>query len=344
VAQNQTPNDFSRTLRTGSVWDLVGNTPLIKINSLSKLTGCHIFGKAEFLNPGGSVKDRAAKGIIRDAETRGLLKPGGIIVEGTAGNTGIGITTLAAERGYKTIIVMPDNQAQEKYDLLEVLGAEVRKVKPVPFSDENHFYHTARKIAEGLPGSYWANQFENPANGDFHFETTGPEIWSQTEGKVDIFTCAVGSSGTMSGVSRYLKDKKPDVRTVVADPDGSGVYCLVRNGKLESQGSSVSEGIGIMRITENFKRTRIDEAIRVSDQEMINMVYHLAENDGLFMGTSSGINMTAAYRLAQENAGSGKTIVTILCDSGTRYSSRLMNKMWLEEKNLNPRKLFQTLA
>jgi cysteine synthase A len=343
-APSQAPNDLAKTLRTGNVWDLVGNTPLIKIESLSKLTGCNIYGKAEFMNPGGSVKDRAAKGIIRDAERKGLLKPGATIVEGTAGNTGIGIATLAAERGYKTIIVMPDNQAAEKYDLLEILGAEIRKVKPVPFSDQNHFYHTARRIAEELPGSYWANQFENPANGDFHYETTGPEIWEQTAGRIDIFTCAVGSSGTMSGVSRFLKEKNPNLRTVVADPGGSGMYCFVREGKLEAEGSTVSEGIGIMRVTENFKRTKIDEAMRVSDQEMIDMVYHLAEKDGIFMGTSSGINVMAAYRLAQENAGSGKTIVTILCDSGTRYSSRLLNRTWLEEKSLVPRKIVQTIA
>ncbi len=326
-------------LRSGRVWDLVGNTPLIRLESISRLTGCNIFGKAEFLNPGGSVKDRAAKGIIADAEKRGLLKPGGTIVEGTAGNTGIGIATLAAERGYKTIIVMPDNQAREKYEILEMLGAEVRKVPPVPFANQNHFYHTARAISEELPGSFWANQFENVANGDFHYSTTGPEIWEQTGGKVDFFTCAVGTSGTMSGVSRFLKEKNPQLRTVVADPLGSGIYCLLREGKMESTGSSVTEGIGIMRITENFKQTKIDEALRINDQEMIDMVYHLAENDGLILGTSSGINAMAAYRIGQMNAGSGKTIVTILCDHGTRYSSRLLNRSWLEEKNLIPKKL-----
>lgn len=331
-------------MQVGSVWDIVGNTPLIKIESLSKLTGCHIYGKAEFLNPGGSVKDRAAKGIIMEAERKGLLAPGGIIVEGTAGNTGIGLTTLAADRGYKTIIVMPDNQSDEKYQLLEMLGAEVRKVAPVPFANPNHFYHTARTISESIPGALWANQFENTANGDFHYQTTGPEIWEQTKGNVDFFTCAVGTGGTMSGVSRFLKEKKSTVRTVLADPYGSGMYCHLRTGKIESEGSSVTEGIGIMRLTANFNSAQIDDAMRVTDQEMINMLFHLSEKDGLVLGTSSGLNLSAAYRLAQDNIGSGKTIVTILCDHGTRYFSRILNKKWLDEKNLTPKPLIYTIA
>ena len=330
-------------LRTGNVWDLVGNTPLIKIESLSKLTGCNIYGKAEFLNPGGSVKDRAAKGIIADAEKRGLLKPGATIVEGTAGNTGIGFATLAAARGYKTIISIPDNQAAEKYEILEVLGAELVKVPAVPFANPNHFFHTAKKIAEER-GAFWGNQFENTANGDFHFQTTGPEIWSQTQGKIDYFTCAVGTSGTMSGVSRFLKSKNPGVKTVAADPMGSGIYTHIREGKLVAEGSSVTEGIGIMRITANYTQAKIDDVMRVTDQEMIDMVYHLSQSEGLVLGTSSGINVMAAYRIAQENAGSGKTIVTILCDHGTRYSSRLLNRKWLEEKNLVPKKLVYTMA
>lgn len=332
------------SLRTGRIWDLVGNTPLIKIESLSLLTGCNIYGKAEFLNPGGSVKDRAAKGIIADAELRGLLKPGGTIVEGTAGNTGIGLAVLGAERGYKVILTMPDNQAAEKYELLQVLGAEVRKVPPVPFANQAHFYHQARVLTESLSNAYWANQFENPANGNFHFTTTGPEIWEQTSGKVDIFVCAMGSSGTMSGVSRFLKEKNPKVRTVVADPLGSGLYCLIKQGKMEAVGSSVTEGIGIMRVTENYKNARVDDAIRIDDQQMIDMVYHLAEKDGIFVGTSSGLNAMAAYRLAQENAGSGINIVTVLCDSGTRYSSRLLSRAWLEEKKLIPKKLAVTVS
>lgn len=328
----------------GRVWDLVGHTPLVKLESLSKLTGCHIYAKCEFMNPSGSVKDRAAKGLIRDGERRGILKPGGVIVEGTAGNTGIGLATLAADRGYKTIIIMPDNQAEEKYQMLEMLGAEVIKVPAVPFANPNHFFHKAKTVAESIAGAFWANQFENVANGDFHYETTGAEIWEQTKGTVDIFVAAVGSSGTMSGVSRYLKDKKSSARAVVADPYGSGMYCYLRTGKIETEGTSVTEGIGIMRITENFKACRIDEVMRVSDQEMIDMVYHLAEKEGLVVGTSSGLNVSAAYRLAQENAGSGKTIVTILCDHGTRYASRILNRKWLEEKNLIPKKLVYTIA
>lgn len=332
------------TLRTGRIWDLVGNTPLIRIESLSRLTGCQIYGKAEFLNPGGSVKDRAAKGIIADAERRGLLGPGGTIVEGTAGNTGIGLAVLGVERGYKVILTMPDNQVEEKYELLQVLGAEVRKVKPVPFTNPEHFYHQAKRISESLPNSYWANQFENLANGEFHFNTTGPEIWAQMENEINVFVCAVGSSGTMCGVSRFLKEKNPGIRTIVADPMGSGIYCHFKEGKMETSGSSVTEGIGIMRLTENYKNARIDDVMRIDDQQMIDMVYHLAQNDGLFVGTSSGLNVMAAYRIAQENAGSGMKIVTVLCDSGTRYSSRLLSRSWQEEKNLIPRKLTQAIS
>lgn len=330
--------------QVGSTWDCVGNTALVYIESLSRITGCKIYGKAEFLNPGGSVKDRAAKGIIIDAERRGLLKPGATIVEGTAGNTGIGLATLASARGYRCLIAMPDNQAAEKYELLKMLGAEVRAVPAVPFANPNHFYHTARRLAEELPNAFWANQFENEANGDYHYETTGAEIWEQTQGSVDIFTCAVGTSGTISGVSRYLKEKKPSVRVIAADPFGSGIYSLIKNGKIQSTGSSVTEGIGIMRVTANFSQARIDDAMQVSDQEMIDMLYHLAEHDGLVLGTSSGINAMAAYRLGLENAGSGKTIVTVLCDHGTRYSSRILNHQWLEEKNLVPKKLVTTIA
>lgn len=331
-------------LRVGSVWDVVGQTPLIRIGSLSRLTGCEIYGKAEFLNPGGSVKDRAAKGLILDAETRGLLLPGQTIVEGTAGNTGIGLTVLGRERGYKVVVFMPDNLVAEKYSLLETLGAEVKVLPSVPFSNPNHFFHAAREYSKSLPGSYWANQFENTANGDYHLKTTGPEIWQQTKGKIDIFTCAVGSSGTMSGVSRYLKSQNLKVRVMLADPMGSGMFKQVTEGKIESEGSSISEGIGIMRITENFKHAQVDGAMRVPDQDMVDMVYHLAQNDGLFVGTSSGLNAMAAYRLGQENAGSKKVIVTILCDSGTRYTSRILNRAWLEEKNLVPRKLVTQLA
>ena len=323
----------------GSVWENVGNTPLLRIRSLSEATGCEIYGKAEFLNPGGSVKDRAAKGIIQDAEQRGVLQPGDTIVEGTAGNTGIGLATLAAERGYKVLLTLPDDQAPEKYDLLRALGAELRLLPVVPFANPHHFYHAARELAAQMPRAFWANQFENTANGDFHLATTGPEIWQQTQGKIDLFTCAVGSSGTMSGISRALKAKNPQVRVIVADPFGSGIYSLMTAGQLASTGKSVTEGIGIMRITENYKQIQADGALQVSDQEMVDMVFHLAEKDGIFVGTSSGLNVAAAWRLAQAHAGSGKTIVTVLADSGTRYASRLLNPAWLAEKELNPRPL-----
>ena len=324
---------------SGSVWDHVGNTPLLRIRSLSEASGCEILGKAEFLNPGGSVKDRAAKGIIADAEVRGLLRPGFTIVEGTAGNTGIGLATLAAERGYKVLLTLPSDQAPEKYDLLRTLGADIRLVAPVPFANPAHFYHQAKRLAAELPDAYWANQFENTANGDFHFATTGPEIWEQTGGHVDLFTCAVGSSGTLSGISRALKARCPGVHIVIADPCGSGMFSYKTTGVIASEGSSVTEGIGIMRLTENFRAVEADDALRVSDQEMIDMVFHLAAKDGLFLGTSSGLNVAAAWRLALAHRGQGKVIVTVLADAGSRYASRLLNPEWRQQKALEPRPL-----
>lgn len=326
-------------MKTGNVWDLVGSTPLVRIDSLCRLTGCEIFGKAEYANPGGSIKDRAAKGIIDRAEREGLLKPGGVIVEGTAGNTGIGLATLAAARGYRTIISIPDNQAEEKYELLSALGAELRPVPTVPFANPNHFYHRAKTIAESTPGAFWANQFENTANSDAHYFGTGPEIFEQTGGRIDVFVCSAGTGGTIGGVSRFLKEKKPSVRISLADPDGSGLYCHLREGRFESTGSSVTEGIGIMRLTANFKSARVDDAMRVSDAEMIDMLYHLAQKDGLVVGTSAALNAYAAYRIGMENKGSGKVIATILCDHGTRYQSRVFNPTWLEQKGLKPRPL-----
>lgn len=327
-----------------SAWDLVGNTALVELKSLSRKTGCRIVAKCEFLNPGGSIKDRAAKFMIARAERDGLLKPGGVIVEGTAGNTGIGIATLAASRGYRCIISMPDNQATEKYAMLEVLGAEVRKVKPVPFANQDHFYHQARKIANETPGAFWADQFENTANMQAHEEGTGPEIWSQSGGAVDIFTCAVGTGGTMGGVSRALKSLAKqhgkDVRVVLADPAGSGLYCYQREGKIESSGYSVTEGIGIMRITANFAKAEVDDAIRISDAEMMDMVLHLARFEGLFVGTSAALNVMAAYRLAMSEQGSGKTVATILCDHGSRYQSKLLSAEWRKEKGFDPKPLF----
>lgn len=317
-----------------SVARAVGNTPFIRITSLSEMTGCEIYGKAEFLNPGGSVKDRAALGIIQDAEKKGLLKPNDTIYEGTAGNTGIGLATIAAERGYSCTIVMPDNQAPEKFQTLEALGAKVIAVPPVPFANPNHFYHTAKRLAEENKNSFWANQFENTANSDFHFRTTGPEIWKATEGKIDFFVSATGTGGTISGVSRYLKSESNHAKVVLVDPDGSGMYSYFKTGEIKSSGSSVTEGIGIMRVTENFKLAKIDEAMQVTDQQMIEMLYHLARHDGLLVGTSAALNVFAAYQVAKRHHGEKKTIVTILCDSALRYQSRLFNPNWLKEKNL----------
>lgn len=320
--------------RIGTLWGSVGNTPLLRVQSLSKRTGNTILGKAEFLNPGGSIKDRAAKGMIRDAEAKGLLTPGATIVEGTAGNTGIGLALLGRERGYRVVVSMPDNQAREKYELLEAMGAEVRKVPPVPFANENHFFHQARKLAEAN-GWWWANQFENVANGDFHYETTGPELWEQCEGKVDVLVSAVGTGGTLSGVSRYLKEKNPKLRVVLVDPLGSGLYCYVREGKVEGSGGSITEGIGIMRLTENFKRARVDEAMRVTDQQMVETLYHLAREDALVVGTSAALNVRAAYEVAKAQPGAGLNIVTFLCDHGSRYFSKVFNPDFLASKSLS---------
>lgn len=324
-------------------WNLVGNTPLVELKSLSQKTGCRILAKCEFANPGGSIKDRAAKHMISRAERDGTLKPGGTIVEGTAGNTGIGLAMLAAARGYKCILSMPDNQAAEKYAMLEVLGAEVRKVKPVPFTNQDHFYHQARQIAEELPNGFWANQFENPANTEAHEEGTGREIWDQTGGQIDVFTCSVGTGGTIAGVSRFLKSRAQtenrSVRIVLADPFGSGLFSYKTTGELKATGSSITEGIGIMRITANFAMAEVDDSLQVNDQEMIDMLFHLAKHDGLFVGTSAALNVVSAYRLAKAEQGSGKTFVTVLCDSGTRYQSKLLSTAWRTEKNLEPKPL-----
>lgn len=308
-------------------------TNLIRINSLSDLTGNEIYGKAEFNQVGGSVKDRTAFGIIEAAEKSGLLKPGGTIVEGTAGNTGIGLAVFAAQRGYKCVVVMPDNQAEEKYAVLKALGAQLITVPPCPFANQSHFYHTARRFAEEN-GGFWVNQFENTANFDVHYKTTGPEIFEQTGGKVDAFISAAGTGGTIAGVSVYLKEKNPKVHVRLADPEGSGLYSYLKHGEFKSSGSSITEGIGIMRLTENFKRAKIDDAVQVSDQEMITMLYHLARKDGLLVGTSSAINVHGAYKYAMENKGKGLTIVTVLCDSAMRYASKVFNEKFLAERKL----------
>ena len=311
----------------------VGNTPLIRLNKLSDETGCDILGKAEFMNPGGSVKDRAARGIIEEAERSGRLKPGGTLVEGTAGNTGIGFAHVCNERGYRCVIVMPDNQSSEKYQMLETLGAEVLRVKTVPYSDPNHYQKVAGRLADEIPGAVWGNQFDNTANRDTHERTTGPEIWDQTAGRVDAFVTATGTGGTLGGVSRFLKRQNPKVITALADPQGSSLYHWVRHGELKATGpGSITEGIGIGRVTANLEGAPLDDAVHVTDVECVRMTYRLLREEGLFLGSTSGVNVAAAVQLAKR-LGPGHTIVTILCDGGAKYQSRLYNRKWLAEKD-----------
>jgi cysteine synthase A len=317
-----------------SFLDVVGQTPLIRLRRASEATGCEIYGKAEFMNPGGSVKDRAAKGIVLDAERRGVLKSGGTVVEGTAGNTGIGLAHVCNARGYKCVIVMPDNQSPEKYALIEALGAEVRRVKTVPYSDNNHYQKVAGRLADELPDAVWANQFDNVANRRAHVETTGPEIWSQTDGRIDAFVSASGTGGTLAGVSEYLKSRSTTVRTVLADPPGSALYEYIRNGVLKSTGTgSITEGIGIGRVTANMQGAPVDDAVHVEDAETVGYVYSLLRDEGLFVSSTSGINVAAAVRVARQ-MGAGHMIVTMLCDTGSKYLSRLYNREWLQEKGL----------
>jgi cysteine synthase len=314
--------------------EVVGGTPLIRLRRASEATGCEIYGKAEFMNPGGSVKDRAAKGIVLDAERRGVLKPGGTVVEGTAGNTGIGLAHVCNARGYQCVIVMPDNQSPEKYALIEALGAEVRRVKTVPYSDHNHYQKVAGRLAEELPDAVWANQFDNVANRRAHLETTGPEIWSQTEGKISAFVSASGTGGTLAGVSEYLKSRSTQVRTVLADPPGSALYEYIKNGVLKTTGNgSITEGIGIGRVTANMQGAPVDDAVYVEDAETVGYVYSLLREEGLFVSSTSGINVAAAVRVARQ-MGPGHVIVTMLCDTGSKYLSRLYNRDWLAAKGL----------
>lgn len=318
----------------GTLDQAIGQTPLIELSSLSKLTGCRIFGKAEFLNPGGSVKDRTALGIIQEAEDSDALRPGMRLYEGTAGNTGIGLATFAASKGYPCTIVMPNNQSIEKYQALEALGVELIKVAPVPFANPKHFYHTAKALSEKDPKGYWANQFENLANFNAHYKTTGPEVWQQSQSKIDIFATASGTGGTIAGVSTFLKEVSPKTQVVLVDPIGSGLYSWFHHNEIKAEGSSITEGIGIMRITKNMEKAKLDDAIQVNDQQMISMLYHLAQHEGLLVGPSSALNVYGAYTLARKNQNSGKTLVTILCDSALRYQSRIFNSQWLREKQL----------
>jgi cysteine synthase len=313
----------------------VGSTPLIGLPKLSAALGRTIMGKAEFLNPGGSVKDRAALGIISDFEARGLLGPGGVVVEGTAGNTGIGLALVGNARGYRTIIVMPDDQAPEKYALLRAFGAELHVVPAVGFADDANYYHVARRLAESTPDAVWANQFENPANRDAHERTTGPEIFAQTGGALDAFVAAAGTGGTIAGCGRALKARDPQIRVVLADPYGSALYSYVKTGQLASEGDSNAEGIGIKRIVANFAGAPVDDAVRVDDRTMVEMAHWLLREEGLFVGGSAALNVAAAARVAR-NLPAGSRVVTILCDGGERYRSRLYDATWLAENDVVP--------
>jgi cysteine synthase len=321
-----------------SVLDAIGNTPLIKLKAASEATGCTIYGKAEFLNPGQSVKDRAALFIIRDAERRGLLRPGGVIVEGTAGNTGIGLTLVAKALGYRTVIVIPVTQSQEKKDALRLLGAELVEVPAVPYKNPDNYVKLSGRLAEQLAktepnGAIWANQFDNVANRQAHIETTGPEIWRDTDGKVDGFICAVGSGGTLVGTATGLKKFNKDIKIGIADPDGAALYNYYAHGEMKSSGSSITEGIGQGRITANLEGFTPDFAYQIPDLEAVPLVFDLIEHEGLTLGGSSGINIAGAIRMARD-LGPGHTIVTILCDYGNRYQSKLFNPEFLESKGL----------
>jgi cysteine synthase A len=320
------------------VLDAVGNTPLIRLKQASELTGCEILAKAEFMNPGQSVKDRAALFIIQDAIARGQLRPGGTIVEGTAGNTGIGLAVIANAMGFKTAIVIPDTQSQEKKDALRLLGAQLIEVPAVPYKDPNNYVKLSGRLAEQLAkenpaGAVWANQFDNVANRQAHVEGTGPEIWAQTDGKVDGFTCAVGSGGTLGGVAIALKERNKNIRIAAADPMGAAIYSWIKTGELKSSGNSITEGIGQGRVTANLEGAPIDDAYQIPDEEALPIIFDLLENEGLCMGGSTGINIAAAIRMARD-LGPGHIIVTILCDYGTRYQSKLFNPAFLRSKGL----------
>jgi len=314
----------------------IGNTPMLRLENLSKAIGRTILGKCEFMNPGGSVKDRAAKFIIEDAEANGRLAPASTIVEGTAGNTGIALAMLGNARGYRTVIFIPDDQAPEKIEVLRVFGADVRLVPSVPFADENNYYHQARAFARATPNAFWADQFNNPANRRAHVEGTGPEIWRQAGPAIDAFVAAPGTGGTIAGVSVALKQRKPDVKTVLADPMGSSLYSYVKHGTLDSEGDSIAEGIGIKRITENFKGAPVDDAVRVDDRAMVEMARYLVREEGLLLGGSSAVNVVAAARVARDLP-AGSTVVTVLCDGGQRYRTRLYDDAWLAHNDLTPR-------
>lgn len=318
--------------------DVIGHTPLIYLRRVSELTGCEIYGKAEFMNPGGSVKDRTALGIIRAAEAAGELGPGGVIVEGTAGNTGIGLTIVANALGYECVIVMPQNASEEKVQQLEMLGAELLLVPSVPYADSHHYIHTAERVAAGrrkeeAHGAIWARQFDNPANRQIHYETTGREIWDQTEGRIDGFICAVGTGGTLSGVAAHLRERNPTVKIGLVDPMGSALYSYFNGGELHGEGESIAEGIGVSFVPGNLQGLELDFSCQADDDEALPYVYELLKDEGISVGGSSGINIAGAVALAKE-LGPGHTIVTILCDSGSRYRSKLFNPEYLWKRKL----------
>ncbi|MSP82762.1 MAG: cysteine synthase A [Alphaproteobacteria bacterium] len=321
-----------------SLPDLIGNTPLVRLRGPSERTGCTILGKCEFMNPGQSVKDRAALFIVREAERRGALKPGGVIVEGTAGNTGIGLCVVGSALGYRCVIVMPENQSQEKKDTLRLLGADLRLAKAVPYKDPENYQHVSRRIAEELAakdanGAIWANQFDNVANRQAHIEGTGPEIWAQTDGRIDAFVSAIGTGGTISGVGIALKERNRDIRIVLGDPLGSAMFNWVKTGELKSEGTSITEGIGQGRVTKNCEGAPIDDAVQVTDAEALEVLFDLAQNEGLVLGGSTGINIAGAIKVARD-MGPGHTIVTLLCDLGNRYQSKIYNPVFLRERGL----------
>jgi len=324
-------------IRNGFI-DAIGNTPLIRLNGPSEATGCEILGKAEYANPGGSVKDRAALYIVRDAERQGLLQPGGIIVEGTAGNTGIGLALVANALGYRTVIVIPETQSQEKKDMLRLCGADLRQVPAVPYKNPENYVHVSGRIASELAesesqGAIWANQFDNTANRQAHVEATGPEIWNQTEGRIDGFICAVGTGGTLAGVAQSLRSYNKDIKIGLADPMGAALYEYYKSGELKSEGTSITEGIGQGRITKNLEGLDVDMPYQIPDEEALPVVFDLLSKEGFCLGGSSGINVAGAMRMARE-LGPGHTIVTMLCDSGTRYMSKMFNPEFLSEKGL----------
>ncbi|WP_395649882.1 cysteine synthase A [Brevundimonas sp.] len=325
-------------MTTASITDLIGNTPLIRLNRLSDLTGCEILGKAEFMNPGGSIKDRAALSIVQSARASGALKPGGTIVEGTAGNTGIGLALVGAALGHPVVIVIPRTQSDEKKQAIRSLGARLVEVDAAPFSSPNHFVHYSGRLAGELNasepnGAIWSNQFDNLANREAHYATTGPEIWAQTDGRVDAFVSAIGSGGTIVGVSQYLKEQNPDIRTAIADPAGAAMFNWFTQGLMTSEGSSITEGIGVARITGNLEGFKPDHAYRIEDAEFLPILFDLVQYEGLSLGGSAGVNLAGAVRLARD-LGPGKTIVTCLCDPGSRYASKLFNADFLLGKGL----------